>query len=406
MEVTKRTRWIAVIIAFCMMLTPCGIYAETEMDENTQPDQLAEENTELKEQLSELQAQVEALIKENEELKSQLNNRNEENETGKNDLSEEDLKNAADAYWSLKSSAKNPDTMRIKWASVYQGKDILLCGLGMESDGRYYPEYVYLYDIEEQSETSLCKEMDLEDKYTVDSGNAVAIDWNDVIEFSASDEYDGEAISEDSIITDEEAKRLIEESKPTPTSAPAPVEYTDRITVRLAQEALNAAGYNCGTPDGIAGTNTEKAISDYQTANGLTVTGTVTDELLSSLGIVEKVQKAVEAEQMKDKYDSSYTYDQLARNPDTYTGNLAKVSGKVLQADSAGSDTYYMRLAMNSDYDTVIFVTYPKGIIDYRLLEGDIVSVYGTCMGVYSYEAVSGATLTIPWIHADNIEMQ
>ena len=91
MEVTKRTRWIAVIIAFCMMLTPCGIYAETEMDENTQPDQLAEENTELKEQLSELQAQVEALIKENEELKSQLNNRNEENETGKNDLSEEDL---------------------------------------------------------------------------------------------------------------------------------------------------------------------------------------------------------------------------------------------------------------------------------------------------------------------------
>ena len=61
---------------------------------------------------------------------------------------------------------------------------------------------------------------------------------------------------------------------------------------------------------------------------------------------------------------------------------------------------------MNSDYDTVIFVTYPKGIIDYRLLEGDIVSVYGTCMGVYSYEAVSGATITIPWIHADNIEMQ
>ena len=54
----------------------------------------------------------------------------------------------------------------------------------------------------------------------------------------------------------------------------------------------------------------------------------------------------------------------------------------------------------------MIFVTYPKGIIDYRLLEGDIVSVYGTCMGVYSYEAVSGATITIPWIHADNIEMQ
>lgn len=404
MEATKCARWIAVIMAFCMLLMPCGIYAETETDENTQPDQLAEENSELKEQLSELQTQVETLIKENEELKSQLNSGSEENEG--NDISKEDLKNAADAYWEFMEHAKVPESIRVEWAGVYQGKDILLCIFGQESDGRYYPEWVHLYHVDEGESESLSKDTDLEEKYRLSSENTEEIDWHDVINFSATDEYDGEPIAETTFITKEEAARIIEESKPTPTPTPAPVEYTDRITVRLAQEALNAAGYNCGTPDGIAGANTEKAISDYQTANGLTVTGTVTDELLSSLGIVEKVQKAVEAEQMKDKYDSSYTYDQLARNPDTYTGNLAKVSGKVLQADSAGSDTYYMRLAMNSDYDTVIFVTYPKGIIDYRLLEGDIVSVYGTCMGVYSYEAVSGATITIPWIHADNIEMQ
>ncbi len=403
MKTLKRVRRIIGIITLSTILMPNGIYAETKTDNTTQTDSLEKENSELKEQLSELQGQVETLIKENEELKSQLNTGSAEKEKG---ITKENLKNAADAYWSLKSSAKNPDTMRIKWAAVYKGSEILLCGQGMESDGRYYPEYVYLYDPKEKKETSLCKETDLEEEYTIESGNAVAIDWHDVIEFSAADEYEGDVISEDSIITDEEAKRLIEEGTSEPSPTPAPVEYTDRITVRLAQEALNAAGYNCGTPDGISGANTERAISDYQTDKGLTVTGTVTDELLSSLNIVEKVQKAVEVEQMKDKYNNGYTYDQLARNPDTYTGELAKVTGKVLQADSAGSDTYYMRLAMNSNYDTVIFITYSQDVIDYRLLEGDIVSVYGTCMGLYSYEAVSGATITIPWIHADNIEMQ
>ena len=38
------------------------------------------------------------------------------------------------------------------------------------------------------------------------------------------------------------------------------------------QEKLNAAGYNCGTPDGAAGKKTKAAITSYQTDKGLTVT--------------------------------------------------------------------------------------------------------------------------------------
>lgn len=62
-------------------------------------------------------------------------------------------------------------------------------------------------------------------------------------------------------------------------------EHTDKATVKAAQQALNDAGYDCGKPDGIAGKNTKKAISSYQTDKGLTVTGTVTDELLAALGL-------------------------------------------------------------------------------------------------------------------------
>lgn len=58
--------------------------------------------------------------------------------------------------------------------------------------------------------------------------------------------------------------------------------------MKAVQEALNAAGYNCGTPDGIAGNNTKNAILAYQAAKGLSQTGVVDDELLVSLGLREE----------------------------------------------------------------------------------------------------------------------
>lgn len=196
------------------------------------------------------------------------------------------------------------------------------------------------------------------------------------------------------------------EPSPAPTKAPGEIiEYTDKIYVRAAQEALNSAGYNCGTPDGIAGPQTTQAITSYQTDKGLTVKGTVTNELLDSLGIAEQVQKQVEAEGAKNEYGSNYTYEQLARNPDSYIGQKIKFTGKVLQYQES-DDVSFARVAMNSDYDTVIFVTIDESILGYRLLDDDIITVYGTSLGVYSYEAVSGATITIPWISADIIEMQ
>lgn len=61
--------------------------------------------------------------------------------------------------------------------------------------------------------------------------------------------------------------------------------YTDADTIKKVQEALNAAGYDCGAPDGIAGSGTKAAIEKYQTDKSLRVTGTITEELLKSLCI-------------------------------------------------------------------------------------------------------------------------
>lgn len=64
-------------------------------------------------------------------------------------------------------------------------------------------------------------------------------------------------------------------------------EYTDKETVKKVQQALNDAGYDCGTPDGAAGKKTKAAITNYQTDKGLTVTGVIDDELLIALGLAE-----------------------------------------------------------------------------------------------------------------------
>lgn len=172
----------------------------------------------------------------------------------------------------------------------------------------------------------------------------------------------------------------------------------------VGKETLNAAGYNCGTPDGVAGAKTTEQINAYQTAKGLVVNGIISDQLLESLGIADQLEEQAKIEADKASYSGDYTYEQLARNPDTYIGNKVKFSGKVLQVMEGSVN--YLRVAMNSDYNTVIFVTYDKEELTYRLLEDDMVTIYGSSLGVYSYEAVSGATITIPWIMATYIDLQ
>ena len=51
-------------------------------------------------------------------------------------------------------------------------------------------------------------------------------------------------------------------------------------------------------------------------------------------------------------------------------------------------------------------VTFDATALSYRLLEDDQVTVYGLASGVYSYEAVSGAVITIPWVEASFVELK
>ena len=57
--------------------------------------------------------------------------------------------------------------------------------------------------------------------------------------------------------------------------------YKDKPTVKAVQQALNDAGYNCGTPDGSAGKKTRATIESYRADKGLEVTCKIDDDLLN-----------------------------------------------------------------------------------------------------------------------------
>ncbi|GKS89625.1 peptidoglycan-binding domain-containing protein [Acidovorax sp. SUPP2539] len=59
---------------------------------------------------------------------------------------------------------------------------------------------------------------------------------------------------------------------PAPAGAPA---GAPAMSVREAQERLNALGYNVGTPDGAAGARTATALRNFQKSKGLPITGRV-----------------------------------------------------------------------------------------------------------------------------------
>jgi photosystem II stability/assembly factor-like uncharacterized protein len=77
------------------------------------------------------------------------------------------------------------------------------------------------------------------------------------------------------------ATAAAQEPRPAP---PVPVKRADDMVMR-AQAALNAAGYDAGTPDGQAGTRTVAAIRQFQAAKELPQTGKFDDATLTALGL-------------------------------------------------------------------------------------------------------------------------
>lgn len=120
-------------------------------------------------------------------------------------------------------------------------------------------------------------------------------------------------------------------------------------------------------------------------------------------------QKAAEeeakkqAEKEKKGYETGITYDNLARNPDDYMGEKVKFKGKVVQVIEGDTENQ-IRLAVDSDYDTILYCGYDPSIVSSRILEDDIITIYGISVGTISYQSTLGGTITIPGVYVDKID--
>jgi hypothetical protein len=104
-------------------------------------------------------------------------------------------------------------------------------------------------------------------------------------------------------------------------------------------------------------------------------------------------------------YETGVTYDQLARTPEDFKGSKVKFRGKVLQViEGSYTNMVAIRFAVNENYDTVIYCEYLSGIVSSRILEDDIITIYGTSKGLKSYQSTLGGTITIPYVYLDKIE--
>lgn len=101
---------------------------------------------------------------------------------------------------------------------------------------------------------------------------------------------------------------------------------------------------------------------------------------------IDEANAAKAAEEAKG-YETGITYDQLARTPDDYYGKKVKFSGKVVQVIEGSGDDVQIRLAVNDDYDTILFGQYSSDIVSSRVLEDDYITIYGMSVGTISYES-------------------
>lgn len=113
---------------------------------------------------------------------------------------------------------------------------------------------------------------------------------------------------------------------------------------------------------------------------------------------------AKKAEEEKIGYETGITYKQLARTPDDFKGKKVKFSGKVMQVMEGDGETQ-LRIAVNDDYDSMLYVAYKSKITSIRILEKDSVTVKGLSAGLLTYKSTLGGDISIPSMLVEKIEL-
>ena len=102
---------------------------------------------------------------------------------------------------------------------------------------------------------------------------------------------------------------------------------------------------------------------------------------------------------------TSISYDELMRNSDNYVGEIVYKRGEILQVIEGRGDKYDLRVATRQSeygyYEDVVLIEYEGK----RLLEGDIIDMWGESEGLEMRDLIFGGQVTIPKINSLHVEL-
>ena len=111
------------------------------------------------------------------------------------------------------------------------------------------------------------------------------------------------------------------------------------------------------------------------------------------------------------------SYDDLMRYNEKYDGEIVCYMGKVFQVSKILEDKYILLVAVTPENPDSWIIRPPKEFISFwddniwvnyegeRVLEDDIVFIYGEVKGLRTYEAVMGNEITIPEVDSLHMEL-
>ncbi|MFA7636945.1 MAG: hypothetical protein WCX81_04200 [Monoglobales bacterium] len=103
-------------------------------------------------------------------------------------------------------------------------------------------------------------------------------------------------------------------------------------------------------------------------------------------------------------------YNEIARKPKDYQGHRATYTGQVVQVQENETNTILRVNITKNQYNVwtdTVYVDYKrKTANEQRILENDIITLYGTVNGTKTYQSVLGNQITISHIIAEYIEIK
>lgn len=148
--------------------------------------------------------------------------------------------------------------------------------------------------------------------------------------------------------------------------------------------------------------------------NALTTSSTISDtsselsdstnSITSSFDLESSLPSSENKEIDINEYSTEITYDALARNPEKNKNQKVTVSGTIVQVIENDGYSQY-RLAVDDDYEKIMLIEISSDLLNSRILENDVITVYGESQGTIDYESTLGGKITVPALTVDKFEI-